>query len=674
MLHHRYSRWDGSQEVFPIREDELMDHLSDHLLNHGDLSTALHSLIQRGVQGRDGQRLVGLQELLQRLRQLRQEVLQRYDLDSLVQDIQRRLDSVVQQELQGMARRLEEARQRAGEQGLARETEEGLLSLLDRMVERNRQVLQALPTDVAGAIRSLQEYEFMDAEAKAHFDELVDSLQGRVLDAHLRDLTRRLQGLTPQDLERARQMLHDLNRLLRDTDHGDWATFQRFVQQHGEMFGPNPPASLEELVERLQRQVAQMESLLRSMSQEQRQQLRDILDSVFRNQELRRELAELALALERMHGPGDLGQDYDFVGQEPVTLDKAMDLVRRLQEMGELEKQLTHTQHGGGLSSVDSRSVRDLLGVEAYQHLEQLKEMVQRLEEAGYIQPIGARHELTPKGMRRIGQKALGEIFVLIKKDRAGSHAVRRHGLGGERVEETKPYQFGDAFEPHLPRTLMNAVQRQGAGCPVSLEPGDFEVYRTEQTSQSSTVLMIDQSLSMAMRGNFLAAKKVALALDSLIRTQFPRDSLHIVGFSTYAREVEAEQLAYLRWDEFDPYTNIQHGLALSQKLLARVSGGTKQIIMVSDGEPTAHMETGELFLQYPPSPRTIRQTLLEVQKCTRRGIVISTFMLGRSPYLNGFMDQMTRLNRGRVFYTSPDRLGQYILVDYVTSRRRVIG
>ena len=185
---------------------------------------------------------------------------------------------------------------------------------------------------------------------------------------------------------------------------------------------------------------------------------------------------------------------------------------------------------------------------------------------------------------------------------------------------------------------------------------------------------MLDLSLSMAMRGNFLAAKKVALALDNLIRSQFPRDSLHIVGFSTYAREVKPDKLAYLTWDELDHYTNIQHGLNTARRLLDRSHGGTRQIIMVSDGEPTAHMEGGRLYLQYPPSPRTIRETLKEVRRCTRQDIKINTFMLERSAYLAEFVEQMTSINRGRVFYTSPAKLGEYILVDYLTSRRKLLA
>ena len=682
MPFYRYSRWDGTQDIFPLHEDERMRQLGDQLMSQGDVSAALRSLVQRGLRGQNGQTLSGIQDILQRLRQRRHGLMERYDLGSAVASVKEALDDIVRQELSGIDRRVEEVRRKAQGLGdaapspsdLPSSTGHHLVEVMERMAERHRQYLHDLPRDAAGVIQHLQGYEFMDAETKARFDELLRSLQQRVLDSHVKDLSRRLHGLQPRDMAGLKQMMRDLSQILQERMQGGQPDFQQFMQRHGRFFGPNPPASLDELIGQMQRQAAQMESLLRSMSPDQRQEIRDIMESVFRDPELRQEMVQLALRLERLHPAGRLSHGHPFQGDEPVTLDEALQLMEQLQNMEELERQLKRTQHGSSPSEVDAHLLGDLLGAETVQELEQLHKLAQRLEDAGYIRKLGNRYELTPKGMRNIGQKALQEIFTLIKRDRLGGHAIAQQGVGGERMEDTKTYEFGYPFEPDMHRTLMNAVQREGKGAPLQMQPQDFEVYRTRQLGQPSTVLMIDISLSMAMRGNFLAAKKVALALDNLIRAQFPRDLLYIVGFSTYARELKPEKLPYLSWDEADPYTNIQQGLAVSQKLLSRVSGGTKQIIMISDGEPTAHLEGGQLFLQYPPSPRTIRETLREVKRCTRQGIIINTFMLERNSYLMEFVDQMTRLNRGRVFYTSPERLGQYILVDYFTSRRRVLA
>ncbi|MFQ5860743.1 MAG: VWA domain-containing protein [Dehalococcoidia bacterium] len=673
---YRYTRWDGTQQPLPIHEDDLMEQLADHLMHHGDVSAALRSLMQRGVQGRFGQRLPGIQEMLQRLRAQRQEVLDRYNLDTTLDSLRRQLDEVIQTERRGIERRLQEVEERYQQlrvsEGYSPGLEEELLRRLQREAQRSRQFLDRLPPQVAETLRQLKDYEFMDDEARTKFNRLLQSLQQKVVDSLLRDLSQHLRGMTPQALDAMKEMLRDLNRVLEQKLNGERPQFDQFMQKYGGNFGPNGPASLEELLEHLQRQLSDMESLLKSLSPQVRQELEEALNTVFRDQELQGELLRLAASLEHLNSLPD-AQEFPFQGEDPVSLDEALQLVRHLQRMDELEKQLRRTQQGASLADVDPELVRELLGEVGQREVQQLQRLVQVLEEAGYIRQMGNRFELTPLGMRRIGQKALQEVFAYLKRDRVGHHPVRSSGWGGELLEETKQYEFGDLFHPHLQRSLMNAVLRE-PGVPVQLQPGDFEVYRNEQVAHAATILMLDLSLSMAMRGNFLAAKKVALALDNLIRLRFPRDSLHIVGFSTYAREVKPEKLPYLTWDEFDPYTNIQHGLALARKLLSRSPAGTRQIIMISDGEPTAHLEGGQLYLQYPPSPRTIRETLREVRRCTQVGITINTFMLERSSYLMEFVDQMTRINRGRVFYTSPERLGEYLLVDYVSSRRRLVS
>jgi uncharacterized protein with von Willebrand factor type A (vWA) domain len=250
---------------------------------------------------------------------------------------------------------------------------------------------------------------------------------------------------------------------------------------------------------------------------------------------------------------------------------------------------------------------------------------------------------------------------------------LNRRGAGGDQTDESKPYEFGDPFLLDLRETVMNAVERAGPGTPVRLTPDDFAVVRTELRTQAATVVMLDMSRSMLNNGYFLPAKKVALALSALIRGQFPRDALYIVGFSLYAREFTAAQLPTLSWSEWNMGTNMHAGFMLSRKLLARHTGGNKQILMVTDGEPTAHMEGDEADFSYPPTRRTVEETLKEVQRCTRERITINTFMLERSSWLMAFVEQMTQINRGRAFYATPDRLGEYLVVDYVSARRRPV-
>ena len=279
------------------------------------------------------------------------------------------------------------------------------------------------------------------------------------------------------------------------------------------------------------------------------------------------------------------------------------------------------------------------------------------------------RYELTARAIRRIGEKALGDIFKRLSRDRVGKHAIETVGLGHERAYDTKPYEYGDPFNLNIERTVRNAIRRTGGGTPVELDPEDFEVERTEHRVRSSTVLMLDLSLSMPMRDNFLPAKKVAMALHSLISSQFPRDYLGIVGFSETARILTAEQLPEVSWD-FVYGTNMQHGFMLARKLLARESG-TKQIIMITDGEPTAHiLDNGMPFFNYPPVRETVEATLREVVRCTKEQIRINTFGLGADGSLRAFIEQMTQINRGRAFFTTPEHLGDYVLVDFMEGKR----
>ena len=397
------------------------------------------------------------------------------------------------------------------------------------------------------------------------------------------------------------------------------------------------------------------------------------MENLLRDDRLRQDLAELGQHLEALYPSHDFRRRYPFRGDDAVTLEEAMELMDELQQLDQLERQLRGARSGEDLQQVDADQVRDLLGDEAAATLEQLRQLTRLLEEAGFIERRGDRYELTPQAIRKIGQKALRDLFDHLKRDRFGKHPTELQGVGGERTDDTKRYEFGDPFQLDVERTVRNAVARQGAGTPVRLAPDDFEVYRSELLTQCSTVLMLDMSRSMILRGCFLAAKKVALALNTLIKAQYPRDSLYVVGFSYLAKELPPETLPTLTWTEWVYGTNLQHGLMLARQLLAKHKGGNKQIVLITDGEPTVHFEGGHPEFNYPPTPRTLLETLKEVQRCTRERIVVNTFMLEESYGLRAFVEQMTRLNRGRAFFVTPDRLGEYILVDYVRQKRRVV-
>ncbi len=732
----RYSMWDGTQEVADLDPDQILDNLSDDLMNFGDLQHALRNLLQRGMRNPMGDRTQGLRDLLQQLRQQRRQQLDRFDLGSIFDQLREQLDEILDMERNTLDQRLEEAgpppqgaegqdgqqgdqadgspqagegQQQGAEQGQQPSNEGGqqgerqqgepgegqpgeqgqqgsqsggaggessvpsseFADMLRNIANRKQEFLEELPEDTAGQVRRLQDYEFMDPEAQEKFNELVESLRQAMMNTFFKDLSEQIANMSPEDLERMKNMTRDLNQMLQDKMAGNEPDFDSFMQQYGDLFGDNPPQSLDELIAQMQQQMGQMQSLLGSLPGDMRQQLQDLLSDKIGDPELQQGLNELAQNLEYLFPMRDQRNQYPFRGEEQLDLDAAMELMRHMQSIDEVERQLERTQYGGEIDDIDADQLEELLGPEARETLDELRKFLEILEEAGYIRKKGSGWELTPRGTRKIGQRALVELYAQLKADSFGKHEVAENGFGGERTDDTKLYEFGDPFHLDIKRTIMNSLHREGVGTPINLRPDDFEVARSELVTQTATVIMLDLSWSMALRGSFQAAKKVALALNNLISSQFQRDSLYIIGFSAYARELKAEDLPYVRWDESVLGTNMHHALMIAERLLAKHTQGTRQIIMISDGEPTAHLERGRSYFAYPPSPITIRETLKAVKRCTRKNITINTFMLDRNHYLKEFVNQVARINKGRVFYTTPDKLGEYILVDYVAQKRK---
>ena len=557
----------------------------------------------------------------------------------------------------------------SGEQGAGSE-EEQFQEMLRRIAQRKQDFLGGLPQDAAGQVKELQNYEFLNPDAQHRFQDLVQQLRQAMTEHFFNDVSKMVEEMSQGDMQRMKEMVQALNDMLVQKMRGAEPDFDSFMQQFGDMFGENPPQSLDELLAQMQAQMQAMQSLMESLPADQRAQLQSLLGDKLGDPELQGELSQLAMNLDYINPGRERAPSYPFRGDSEVDLQAAMNLMGEMQQIDQLERELERAQYDGDLSKVDMEQLRELLGDESSETLDQLKQLLDVLEEAGYIRRNGDNWELTPNGTRKIGQQALGEIYQQLKKQGIGNHPLPQSGRHGERMDDTKAYEFGDPFHLHMGRTIMNAVERDGPQSPVRLLPDDFEVYRSEQMTQTTTVVMVDLSWSMALRGSFQAAKKVALALHNLISAQYARDTLYIIGFSAYARELKVSELPYVRWDESVLGTNMHHALMLARKLLAKHRGGTRQIIMISDGEPTAHLEHGRSQFSYPPSPVTIRETLKEVKRCTQEGITINTFMLDRNYYLKEFVNQLAKINGGRVFYTTPDKLGEYILVDYVQNKR----
>jgi len=403
--------------------------------------------------------------------------------------------------------------------------------------------------------------------------------------------------------------------------------------------------------------------------------LRDAMEALksyrWESEEAARSFAELMDIVRQIQ---DIMARNWFTGSRPMTLEETIRAVQKLKRISELIEALEQ----GRLYEVDLDALADLLGDDARRSVEMMMQFMEFLQKEGFIRHDGENWELTTKAVKRIAQKALKDICSSLHKDSFGAHETHRAGLGELLPDQPKPYEFGDPMRVDLKTTFMSAMlRRKSIGTPIKIDPGDFMVSSTEYRSTTATALLLDMSLSMVREGRFAAAKKVAVALDQLIKTRFPRDRYHVIGFATVARELKGTQLVNARGAVGgDIFTNIQDALRLASKLLNRSGVHNKQVIIVTDGQPTAYTAGGELHVEWPvfgTSPNAMRETLKEVKRATGNGVVINTFMLDAAPELMRFVDMMTRINRGRAFYTTPDNLGKYLLVDFVRNRKRTL-
>jgi uncharacterized protein with von Willebrand factor type A (vWA) domain len=656
-----YSRWDGTQKGFELDADSIFDAITDDLLYHGDVNSALRRMMQEGFRDRNGERSQGMREIMERLRRERQERLDSGDLGGVYSEIADELNDIIDEERHA----IEDSQRSADASGDQRRAE----TARNTAEERNFR-LDMLPDDLAGKVRELQAYDFESAQARQRFEQLMDKLRQQLMQQSIDQMSGAMQNMTPEDMQRMKNMLSELNEMIAKRDRGEDPGFEQFMQDYGDMF-PENPQSLDELLETMAQRMAAAQAMLNSMTPEQRAQLQQLSDQLLDDMDLRWQMEQLSNSLQGMFPQQGWGQSYNMQGQNPMGFDQAMQTMQELGELDQLENLLRNATTPGALAEADMDRVRDLMGDDAARSLQRLAELAKTLEEAGLIQNKEGRLELTPRGLRKIGSNALRDLYSKLAKDKAGQHQMDRNGQGHERNYETKPYEYGDPFNLDLQRTIRNALRR-GSGTPVHLSPEDFEIERTEHLTNSSTVVMLDLSMSMPMRDNFLPAKKVAMALHSLISSQFPRDYLGLVGFGELARVITPQQLPEVSWD-FAYGTNMQHAMMLSRQLLSRQSG-TKQIIMITDGEPTAHITSdGRPYFNYPPTQETVEATLREVVRCTKDNIRINTFMLDADRSLKSFIEKLTSINRGRAFFTTPETLGDYVLVDFIDHKKQTM-
>ena len=704
MVIYRYSRWDGSQNVEFPTTDDLIDHLSEQILQGDDLRSALRRMMQRGFQDAQGQRGLGMQDLLDKLRQARERNLERYNLASMFDDIQERLDAIIDKEREGISQRLRDieppsqpsdgssagegnddsprgSEEAGGSQGQSGTPPE-LADMLRQMANRRLGQLDALPPGAGGRIKELREYDFMDPEARQQFDELMEELQQQLLQQYFQGLQQSLQQMTQEDLSQVSQMVRDLNELVKQKLRGDDPDISDFMNKWGHMFPPGIE-TFDQLMDYMSRQMAQMQSLMNSMPAEMRRQLEDMMEGLLQDNRLSWDLFELATNLERMNPSGFRDNDFRLFGDEPVTLQQALELMGDLNNIEDLESQMRQALRTNDATKIDADRIGDVLGDEARRFAHELQRLTKELEEAGFIRRKGQGWELTPQAIRKIGDKALTDIFNRIRGGDFGDHNRDKSGVGVEITDETKQWEYGDPLHLNTLKTVSNAVLREGKGTPVRIKPEDFEIDRTIAQTRTSTVIAIDMSYSMFWDGAFQAGQRVGLALDTLIKSKYPKDWVSVVAFSYFVLPLQSHMLLDTYWVEHGGGTNFQEVLRQARQMLSRQGGNNKQVILITDGEPTTYNWTEEglgsredMFEAYMRRRRgggLLEATMREVMRCTRDNIIINTFMLDQSPSLLRFVQLMTKMNKGRAFVASPHNLGSYVVADYVANRNKVI-
>jgi uncharacterized protein with von Willebrand factor type A (vWA) domain len=648
---HRYGRWHGGPDPLapPYDLGNAVDEIGDSVLAGSGVREALRELLRRGTEGRRG-----LDELRRSVRERLRQARAAGRMDGTLQEVRELLDKALTAERRDLFPDPDDAA---------------------RLAEAE---LDALPDDTAGAVRALKDYPWRSPEARESFERIQDLLRREVLDSSFASMKSALENAGEQDLQAVKDMVADLSALIDAHNRGEdtEAGFREFMEKHGQFF-PDEPQSVEELIDSLARRAAAQERMMAGLSPEQRAELADLMAQTMADMGLASEMAHLQDALRQARPDlpwGQRGQVPD--GEQGLGMGDATSAVAELADLEALSNQLSQGYAGASLADVDEDLLERALGRPAVDDLAALRQMERELERQGFLNRSDGRLELSPKAVRRLGATALRRVFAKLDATGRGEHDVADAGAAGELTGSSREWQFGDEQPLDVVRTVRNAVLRT-AHVPrgdddrrVRIAVEDFAVVETERRTGAAVALLVDLSYSMALRGTWGAAKSTAMALHSLVTTRFPQDAIQIIGFSSTAQVLRPETLAELSVDTLQG-TNLQHGLMLARRFLAKHHDAEPVVLVVTDGEPTAHLEDdGTPFFCWPPMPETIARTVAEVERVARTGATVNVFALDPDPGLVHFVHDLTQRAGGRVFEPDADHLGEYVVADYLRTRR----
>jgi uncharacterized protein with von Willebrand factor type A (vWA) domain len=640
----RYGEWHGGEDPLapPYDVSDALEQLGDNVLDGMSPAEAFRALTRRGLSGRRG-----LDDLLREIRDRQRQARRAGRLDGTLERVRELLDQALDAERRAL---------------FPDPSDEARLAEAE---------LDALPQQTARAVRELNDYNWRSPEARAAYEEIKDLLKREVLDSQFRGMKQALEGGDPQTQQRIKDMLAALNDMLEADARGEDVSeqFEQFMQNFGDFF-PDNPQNLEELVDSLARRAAAAQRLMNSLSPEQQAELAGLMQQAMQDAGLAEQMGRLSDQLRARRPELNWGGRQQMSGDTPLGLGDATTALQESADLDELAQMLGQDYPGASLEDVDPELLARALGRNAVDDLEALRRVERELREQGYLQRSDGELTLTPKGMRRLGETALARIFARLHARGRGDHDTRDAGAAGDPTGATRQWEFGDEQPFDVVRTVRNAVLRGGSGTPVRVAVEDFEVVETERRSGAAVALLIDLSYSMALRGTWPEAKSTALALHTLISTQYPQDAIEVIGFSRYARVLRPADLPSLSWDMVQG-TNLQHALVLASRHLARHPDAEPVVMVVTDGEPTAHlMADGSAWFDWPTHPETTAATMAEVERVTRRGATINVFMLDNEPGLVRFVNAMAARNGGRVFTPDASRLGDYVISDYLRARQ----
>lgn len=645
MIHNpRYGPYDGGPDPLapPVDLRDALAAIGDDVLSGTSPRHALRELLRRG--NRD---MRGLDDLAAQANRRRRELLRRNNLDGTLDEVRKLLDKAVLEERKELAR------------------------ALDDDARFNEMRIEELPPSTAQAVQDLADYNWRSEQARADYEKIRDLLGREVLDQRFSGMKQALEGATDEDREQIRQMLADLNQLLDAHSRGvDTAEqFAEFMDKHGQYF-PDNPRNVEELLDSLAQRAAAAQRLRNSLSQEQRDELDALAQQAFGDPSLMSELGQLDQYLQAARPGEDWEGSQQFRGDNGMGLGEGTGALQDIAELESLADQLSQQYAGAALDDIDPELLARQLGDEAAADARTLADLEKALQEQGFFDraPDG-QWRLSPKAMRQLGQTALRDVAGQLSS-RTGQRDTRRAGAMGEPTGASREWEFGDTEPWDVTRTITNAVLRDPGRMPVRLSVVDVEVAETEQRSQAAVALLVDTSFSMVMEDRWVPMKRTALALNHLVSTRFRSDELQLIAFGRHAHVLTPSELAGLdgAWDQG---TNLHHALLLAARHLRRHSNAQPVVLIVTDGEPTAHLEAdGEARFDYPPSARTLGLTVRALDAVARLGAKVTFFRLGDDPGLARVVDRMAHRVGGRVIAPDLDGLGAAVVSDYMRGRR----